>query len=178
MIVGLTCLGYFTLRVEVSMSWNVNGLKRLANPPPPTFKKIENNVNWLISGAIRTQNLFLVLPSFNNIVCVHSFCLFLRRINTIKDTCIVFWKNVSKACILTVFENIGKCIFLNNISTACILMLFETVWICREINENNPSKACILAVFETIWNCKTSFLKSLRHAFWRYLKRLGNADFC
>jgi len=30
MRVGLACLGYFTLRVDVSMGWNVNGLKRLS----------------------------------------------------------------------------------------------------------------------------------------------------
>ena len=30
MRVGLTRLGYFTLRIEVSMGWSVNGLKRLA----------------------------------------------------------------------------------------------------------------------------------------------------
>jgi len=29
MRVGLTCLGYFTLRVEVSMGWSVYGLKCL-----------------------------------------------------------------------------------------------------------------------------------------------------
>ena len=30
MRVGLTCLGYFTLRVEVPMGWSLNGLKHLA----------------------------------------------------------------------------------------------------------------------------------------------------
>jgi len=44
--------------------------------------------------------------------------------------------------------------FENNVSKACILMVFETIWNCRESNENNVSKACILTLFETIWNCR------------------------
>ena len=39
----------------------------------------------------------------------------------------------------------------NDVSKACILTVFETIWNSREIDGNNVSKACILVVFETIW---------------------------
>ena len=112
-----------------------------------------------------------------------------------------FWKQGS-ACNLTQFEkssNFRKH-FENKFSKACILAVFQTTWNCREKNESSVSKACILTVFQTTWNCRAhsenngsiacilTYLKlfgtaenilktlSLKHAFWRYLKRFRTAE--
>ena len=55
--------------------------------------------------------------------------------------------------------------------------VFETIQNHRDLFENNVSKTCNLTIFETIWNCR-EYLKttSLKHAFWRHLKRFGNAE--
>jgi len=54
----------------------------------------------------------------------------------------LFENNISKACILTVFEHIGKCriLFETNVFKACILMVFDTIWNCRE----KTRKQCLL----------------------------------
>ena len=69
-----------------------------------------------------------------------------------------FENNVSKACIMMVFETIWNCRqhIENNVSKACILTVFEMIWNCRDNFENNVSKACILMVFEMSWNCRES----------------------
>ena len=36
----------------------------------------------------------------------------------------------------------------NNVSKECIVIVFETIWNCRETDENNVFEACILTVFE------------------------------
>ena len=64
-----------------------------------------------------------------------------------------------------------------NVSKICMLMIFETIWNCRDHFENIVSKACTLAMLETISNCKANFkTMSLKHALWRYLKRFGTAE--
>ena len=37
----------------------------------------------------------------------------------------------------------------NNVSKACIVTVFETIWKCREKDERNVTKACIVTGFET-----------------------------
>ena len=110
----------------------------------------------------------------------------------------VFENNVSQACILTVFKKIGNCRNLlktmylkhafwrylkrlgttekkkeNIVSNAIILTVFQTIWNCRDHFENNVFRTCILMVFESIWKDRDRMkTMSLKHAFWRYLKRL------
>jgi len=61
--------------------------------------------------------------------------------------------NVSKTCVLTLFETICNCRenFENSVSKACILMVLEIIWNCsKKINENKDVKLYILTVFDTI----------------------------
>ena len=95
--------------------------------------------------------------------------------------CISTRGNVSKACILTVFETIWNCRIClktmslknafwryltrfgttekteNNVSQTCTLTVFEKIRKCRMLFENNISKACILTVFEHIGKCRILF---------------------
>ena len=85
--------------------------------------------------------------------------------------CIATRGNVSKVCILKVFEMIWKCRkhFENNVFKSCTVTLFKTIWNCTYHFENNVSYACILTIFETIWNCIEKMrTMSLKHVFWGY----------
>ena len=56
-----------------------------------------------------------------------------------------------------------------NVSKACILTVFETIWNCREHFRNNASKEYILTLrFGTADIISKTM--SLKHACWRYLK--------
>ena len=87
-----------------------------------------------------------------------------------------FKNNVSKACILMVFETIRNCreIIENNVSKVCILVVSETIWNCRKIWKECTSKACILTYLKRFRTSekrlKTMYLK---HALLRYLKWFG-----
>ena len=103
----------------------------------------------------------------------HAFWWYLKRFGTTEN---IFENNVSKACILTVFEKIWNCRETNenNVSKTCILTVFKTIWNCREHFENNAFKARIMVVSETICNCREIDENNLhlKHAFLRYLKRV------
>ena len=78
---------------------------------------------------------------------------------------------------ITKWSKYLMCRYPSNVSKVCMLMIFETIWNCRDHFENIVSKACTLAVLETISNCKANFkTMSLKHALWRYLKRFGTAE--
>ena len=65
----------------------------------------------------------------------------------------------------------------NNVSKVCVLKVFETSWNCRE-------KLRTMSLKNAFWHFLKRFgtvefiLKtmSLKHAFLRYLKRFGNAE--
>ena len=87
----------------------------------------------------------------------------------------------------------------NNVSKACIMTVFETIWNCKEKmktmslthalgryfkrfgtaekKENKDGKRCIVTIFQTIWNCrKKKKTRTVNGAFWRILKRFGTAE--
>jgi len=96
----------------------------------------------------------------------------------------LFENNVSEECILTMCERIWICrdfFFENNVSKACSLTLSETIWNCRENLENKAGKWCILTsdnyIVEQIWNFREKMkIKSLKHALWWDVKRVGTAE--
>ena len=84
--------------------------------------------------------------------------------------------NVSKACILVVFEKIWNCtkIIENNVSKACIIVLFETIWNCSK-DENKDAYACNMTRFDTTFWLAENVLKAMKlnGAFWCcYARRL------
>jgi len=65
-----------------------------------------------------------------------------------------------------------------NVSKACILTLFETIWNCRKLFENNMSLKHAFWPYLKRFGTAENILKtmSLKHAFWQYSKPFGTAE--
>ena len=74
-----------------------------------------------------------------------------------------FKHKVTKAYILSLYDNIWNFRKTRSVSKACVLILFGRIWNCLA----QVAKACLLTLFSWI------FLKirTMISAFWRYLKR-------